>query len=358
MVKMTELLSDQVKFLNPQYLDLIYIFVIISFLGLTVLIVSYLNRVRKSIGSRHSIVRKLKFWSFVSLATISAIIALSRPYLPKGSVEIKKGDIEVVVLLDNSASMWVKDILPSRIDIATREITNLYSYGVLREGDRAALVLFGMSSTKRLRLSRDLDLFAREVSRIGRPKSLTGSISSWGSDVPLVLEDTYSFLDKQDSGGRPSWRPIQKSNRIVLLFGDGDYQLDDKERIAKALAEFKTRGLKIFTIGIGSKKTTRLDSVLNDYNKGVEYDQKLADDIKDQVTSLNPVTLDLLARNTGGRMMTIEDEGANAEQFLADAINTHRSSTIGAEYADVRVEFWHEFIYLALIFFVLGIMFL
>lgn len=344
------------KFINPQYFDLFYVVYVLILLAFFIGGVSYLNRVKRSVGSRHCLTGKIRFWIFMILGLSASVFALTRPYLPSGSAQLRKGSVEVVVILDNSASMWARDIIPSRIDIATREITNAYSRGFIRKGDKTALVLFGSTTIKRLKLSVDIERFAQEVSKVGRPITLMGSYSPWGSNVSTVLEETLRFLDRQDgySDKQTNWRPSKKLNRIILFFGDGDYEFNDKKRIEKSVAEFNKRGLKIFSVGIGTRNPTRLDSVLNGYVEGVDYDRKTLEDIKDLKTSLNITTLDFLARSTGGQMMTIENEEGSSEEFLANAINSNRDSSLGFESVDSKKEFWPEFLELALLLFIAG----
>ena len=66
-------------------------------------------------------------------------VAAARPFWVYGGSSFKRGDVDVVVAIDASASMWVKDLGPSRLDLAVREALGLYTQDILTPGDRTAL---------------------------------------------------------------------------------------------------------------------------------------------------------------------------------------------------------------------------
>ena len=161
-------LRNSIQFIDPQYLVLLKIVYGLAILWVIILLIWRRNLPKQTVGSSYPFMsRMLKFCLYLMVTLCLSVVALSRPYLPKGGVQFKRGAIEIICIVDDSASMWVKDILPSRIEIAVRELTNVYSSEVIKEGDRAALVVFGRSSRKKLRLSRDLSRFVNEVAQIG-----------------------------------------------------------------------------------------------------------------------------------------------------------------------------------------------
>ncbi len=291
-------LYPNLHFGSPEYFALFQLVYFLLAFWIIILAIRYRNQAKKTIGSRHPFMgRTLKLCLVIIIAVIPlSIIALAEPYLPKKTVQSKKGSIDIICMVDDSISMWSKDVAPSRLGVAVREIENAQARSDIKEGDRVALILFGKTSLKKLRLSVDLNRFTDEISRIAQPKTLIGDEHPFGSDIPRALTDVYQFLDSQDRraaylkqyGNEPpldmdwkkfKWQPSQSSNRIVLFFGDGDYRFDEhgedeKKKLNDGLVEFKRRGLKIYSVGIGSRTGAKLVDILKDYKKGVDYSEK------------------------------------------------------------------------------------
>lgn len=352
------------QFINPEYLKLLFVVYLLAGLWVITFGIRFKNRAKRSVGSHHSLIgRMLRFCLVVIVFVLPfSILALARPYLSKGAVRFKTGTVEVVFIVDDSSSMWAKDVTLSRIDIAVREIARVYSQEAIKEGDRAALVLFGKTSLKKLRLSRDLDRFINEVSKISQPVRLIGDDHYFGSDIPLALEDTYKFLDRQDNSKQDkNWRPVQRSNRIILFFGDGDYHfkeysLEDRKRLNIALLEFRRRGLKIFSVGIGTRHGVPLTTVLDNYKKGEGYNDQTVAELKEQgITRLDTTTLNLLSIQTGGSVATVENVAGSVEGFLKNVINDNRNSSLEVASEPEKKELWREFLYAAVIFILLAI---
>lgn len=352
---------------DPAYLVLFILIYSLMFVWTVVAVARYINRLRKkTIGSHHPLIGRMVRFCLVMIVIVMPlmIIALARPYLPKGGSNLKKGSVEVVFIVDNSSSMWVRDLHPSRISKVTAEIFKLHSLGTIRDGDRVSLVVFGKSSMKKVRLTKDLERFANEIQRIGKPESLIGDDFPWGSDVNLVLEDTYRFLDRQDNPNKnANWRPRRKTNRIILFFSDGDYGFkdyseDDKKRMYNTLNQLNLRGLKIFSVGVGTKRGVRLDSVLWDYKKDYGYNQQLELELKEQgITRLDLGVLNLLSARTGGKVTTIESNASSAQGFLQSAISSNRSMALEVNKDIEKQELWREFLYAALFIFALAVIF-
>lgn len=365
-----------IQFVSPEYFILFNFVYALLAVWFIVFAARWKNRTKRTVGSRHLLIgRMLKFNLAVIVAVLPlSILALSRPYLPESALQLKEGVVEIVFVVDDSVSMWAKDIAPSRLGVAAREIARVHAKKILREGDKVSLVLFGKTSLKKLRLSTDLDRFYREILKIGQPASLIGDDHPWDSDIPLVLTDTYNFLDMQDRrlayrtrfGENPpldfdwekfSWQPDKKSNRIVLFFGDGDYRFDrysseKTEQLNAALEEFRRRGLSIYTIGVGTRQGFPVYKILDDYRKGFDYIEAIVVDLKEEgMTQLDTATLNFLSSQTGGSPTVVENSAESAEKFMRAAVNTHRDLSVTIESEPKKQEFWRELLGAALLTF-------
>ena len=335
------------------------------------------RRPKKTYGSRYPFFGSFVGWSFLTVCLACLIIVLAKPFLAAGNVIVERGNVEVIFIVDYSSSMLLKDTGMARIDIASREMTKLLSFGILRKGDKAALFVLGLKGMRYLPLTSDLDNFGEEVSKLGLPANLMGSNIYWGSDIGATLEKVYTSLDRQDAFFKfkgkdppPSWRPEIKQNRLVVFIGDGDYfnyendekeiEEDDKKYFESGLNEFRKRGLKIYPIGIGTRAGAKVIDILKDYKVESEYDSKLVEDLEGQYSRLSAYSLEYMRNATGAeKLFLMENSDADASDFLRTVINNpiYRSISVEPGINQEKQELWLYFTFLALGFMGLAIKF-
>lgn len=364
---------QNIKFAEPVKLQLLAVPLAFFILSIILWLFWLYRRPNKTYGSSYPILGRFKFWIANILFLALLIGVWARPYINKGSLIVKRGNAEVIFLVDYSASMLLKDTGISRIDIASRELLKLPALQILKEGDRAALYILGLQGVRFLPLTSDLSSFVSEVSKLGIPDNLLASNIYWGSDIGSALERVYTSLDRQDAfvtfkGKNPSpgWRPEIKSNRLVVFIGDGDYfnyddpkekefEKEDKEHFEAGLNEFRKRGLKIYPIGIGTRSGGKVISILDNFKRESEYDPKLEEDLKGQESRLNAYHLEYMRNATGAdRLFLIENLNADASSFLKTVIDGHRNISIDPGITPERQEVWKYFAILALGVFILG----
>src|SRR3989338_2014670 len=364
-------IKNSVLFASPEYLYWGLAFFLIS-VSVIIFILGKLNSLELSYGSKRPLVGEIKFFGFFAvLVFIFSMIALARPYVEHVAPPlIKRGDVEIIFVVDNSGSMLVKDLGVSggqrlaRIDAAAREIFKLYSGGVIKEGDKIGAFVFGLTTRLKVYPTRDMQRFMNEISKLGSPEYLSGDASFWGSNLALVLESVYQGLDLYYRGENENknWTPKPKANRLVIFFSDGDFdflnpasnlqEIEERKayqgRLVSALLEFRKRKLKIYSIGIGSRKETDLDTILRDYKKG-DYGEKLEEEIKDLKTRLRLDGLEMIAGQTGGKtpIPTIQNAASGVTDILAKIIDSYRSMSIETPKEKERQELWQYALYIA-----------
>ena len=276
------------------------------------------------------------FWFLLVLSLVLVAAAAARPFWIYGASSFKRGDVDVAIAIDVSASMWVKDLGGlSRLDVAIREVLNLYTQEILTPGDRVALFVFGTTAVRKVHLSSDAERFINQVARVAPPSALSGDAFPWDSDIAAAFEHVYSSIDNQDrfEAGEEDWAPRRRSDRMVILLTDGDFVGDREQtsRLDQSLAEFQRRGLVVYPIGVGSPVGTDLDSVLLDYVPGIDYDETLVADLEGIRTRLETEGLLMLEQRTGGRSFQIDSAGISAAPFLRNAVNSHRAISFSAD---------------------------
>ena len=189
---------NNLYFAEPDKLQLLWVVAAMFLSGIIVWLFKLYNRPARTYGSRYPFLGTIKFLFALMLTLFLCIVAYAQPFLAKGSVVIKRGSVEVAFIVDYSASMFLKDTGRARIDIAGREIMKTVSGEIIKEGDRAAIFIFGKIASPRIFLTRDLSNFANEADKIGRPDTLLYNDLYWGSAVGTTFQRVYQSLDRQD----------------------------------------------------------------------------------------------------------------------------------------------------------------
>tara|TARA_B110000263_G_scaffold215310_1_gene200227 strand:+ start:1816 stop:2904 length:1089 start_codon:yes stop_codon:yes gene_type:complete len=357
----TSLFRDSVEFSNPEYLAIVPIAGLILVFGLIVFAFRLVLRPARTEGSRYPVFGHIKFWFFAIAALTLVAVAAARPFWVYGGSSFKRGDVDVIVAIDASASMWVKDLGPSRLELGVREALGLYTQDILTPGDRTALFVWGTTALRRAHLSANAERFIEEVGRIGPPPSLTGDAFPWDSDIATAFEAIYLSLDNQDrfESGDDGWLPEERNDRLVLLFTDGDFLIDaeQRSRLDVALAEFRQRGLVIYPVGIGSRTGANVDSVLLDYVRGVDYDETLEADLEGQRTRLGVDGIGMLEQRTSGRSFLLDSTQLSSATFLGNVVDNHRSISFQLIPSEDKQEVWQWVVMLAIFLFVLAMLF-
>ena len=352
--------EDSLEFASPEYLMVVPLAALLLLLGGLIFLFRLGLRPAKTHGSSYPLLGHIKFWFLAILALVAVGTAAARPFWVYGGRSFKRGDVDVAIVVDGSASMWIEDLGPSRLDLAIRETLNLYTQEILTSGDRAALFVFGTTAVRKAHLSSDADRFVEQIGRIVQPVTLSGDAFPWDSDIASAFEHVYQSLDNQDrfEAGDEGWAPGRRSDRLVLLFTDGDFitDADQASRLDVALSEFQRRGLSVYPIGIGARTATDLDVVLQKYVRGIDYDEALAAELDGQRTRLDTDGLLMLEQRTGGRSFVIESSGVSSDQFLRNVVQSHRSISFQLVPAEDKQEIWQWVLVFAIGIFVLAIL--
>jgi Ca-activated chloride channel family protein len=186
-------------------------------------------------ASEVSLTRKGTRAVLVVLALALAAVALARPQAGGRARLTKEPGLDMVVALDFSRSMLAKDVYPSRLERAKRELEQLMD-GLA--GDRIGLVAFA-GETLSYPPTTDyaaVKLFWRDLNPWDMPVG--------GTAIGQALHASLDLLTRLRAHGGPS------RAQVILLLTDGEDT--DSEPLAMA-DEASKLGVKVFTVGIGSR---------------------------------------------------------------------------------------------------------
>ncbi|MCC6235365.1 MAG: VWA domain-containing protein, partial [Verrucomicrobiales bacterium] len=225
------------------------------------------------------------------LGTVFLMLALARPRLGATSIEVTQRGLDILVALDTSKSMLAEDAGPGISRLRRAKLAAL-DLARLARTDRVGLIAFAGTAFLQCPLTIDDDAFRQSVEAL---------------DVDIIPEGGTSF--------GPAIRTALEAHaaesrnvRVLVLFTDGE----DHESSALAEAEAaKEKGLRIFTVGVG---TTRGEIIrIRDSQGNPAY---LKDSKGNVVKSaLNESLLTEISQRTGGFYLPLQGPQVIEELF-------------------------------------------
>ena len=155
--------------------------------------------------------------------------ALARPQYGNRWVEVKHKGIDILIGVDVSKSMLVRDISPNRLERAKLAIRDFV--GRL-EGDRVGLLPFAGTGFLMCPLTTDYDAFNASLDALD-----VNTIPKGGTNIGAAIRDAETVLANE------------ANHKILILVTDGEDLSDDA---LKAAEEAKKQKMTIFTLGVGT----------------------------------------------------------------------------------------------------------
>jgi Ca-activated chloride channel homolog len=197
-------------------------------------------------------------------------LALAGPMWGFHWEEVRREGVDLVVALDTSKSMLASDVAPNRLARAKLAVQDLLAE---LQGDRIGLVAFAGSAFVQCPLTLDRNAFRESLDAVE-----VGLIPRGGTNLTAAIDSSLEAFE-----GR------QGSHQAVVLITDGE---DHEGKIEDAIKHATERGVKVFTVGIGTAEGELIPTEGGTFLK----------DRKGQVVKsrLDEETLKKLALDTGG----------------------------------------------------------
>jgi Ca-activated chloride channel family protein len=241
-----------------------------------------------------SVPRKVLRAMLLILALGLLLLALGRPQAGGRAKLEKQRGLDLVVALDFSKSMLARDMYPSRLERAKRELERLLDR---LGGDRVGLVAFA-GVTMSYPPTTDyaaVKLFWRDLN--------PGDLPVGGTAIGPALKTGISQLVALRRAGG------EARSQVILLLTDGEDNESEPQAVAEEAAKL---GIKIYAVGIGSR-SGELVPEINEEGQTVGY---VKDSNGQYVTSrLAEDMLARLASTTGGEYLR-----ADAKRFGVEAV--------------------------------------
>jgi Ca-activated chloride channel family protein len=215
------------------------------------------------------------------LALILMIASLARPQWGTRRMVVNTSGINIILAIDLSKSMEALDFkqggnIINRLEAVKSVVRDFVRH---RDGDRIGMVVFGSAAYTQLPLTRDYNTIATMLEHL--------QIGAAGRSTAIGDAIGISLKRLED---------IESKSNIIILLTDGRSNSGEFEpRTTAAIA--KEKGVKIYTIGVGSKG--RAPFPVDDPVFGRRFVYQRVD--------IDEPTLKAVARQTGGKYFRAQD---------------------------------------------------
>ncbi len=254
------------------------------------------------------------------VAIAAAFVALARPQWGRGTRLIPATNLDVVIVLDYSKSMYARDVAPSRIARAKAEIARL-----VRElpGARFGAVAFAGEP-----LSFPLTSDSAAIAQFFRQLE-PNDMPIGGTAIARALERARELLARD---------PRSKDHvRVIVLVTDGEDLEGDPVAVAKQAADEKTR---IDVVQIGGRAPEPIPEVGADgKSQGVRTDER-GRPLTTELSAEGEAQLADIAKTTGGAIVRaergetgIDDVARGLKRMMKEELAERVETAFDEEYA-------------------------
>ena len=253
---------------------------------------------------------------FYALSITLVLVALARPQKTTEQVEQYAEGIDIMLILDTSGSMELKDFKPNRLEAAKKVALNFING---RFQDRIGVVVFAGDAYSLAPLTTDYDLLRSNLETVK-----LGMIPNDGTAIGSALAVAVNRM-----------RDSKAKSKVAILISDGENTAGNLDpSIAARLAQ--AFGIKLYTIGIGEDGT-------------VPYGTDPFGNTTYVETRLDESTLREIAELGGGKFYRAENQNALREIF--STINKYEKVAIKENRYHNTQEFYPVYLRFAILFF-------
>lgn len=234
---------------------------------------------------------------FRLLALSCLIVALARPQKRNDQERTDGEGIDIVLCMDVSGSMGSRDILPSRMEVA-KEVAEDFVRS--RPVDRIGLVIFSGESFTQCPITTDRNTLITQIQTLESRKYL--------ADGTVIGEGLATAVDRLSKS--------EATSKIIILLTDGKEDPPETRLIdpLTALDIAKSKGVKVYTIGMSAAPSTIVENTGNKNKKNPAAD------------FLDEALLGKIANETGGKYFRARDK--EGLKFIYNQIDKLEKSKI------------------------------
>jgi len=261
----------------------------------------------------------------VLLVLASLVIALVNPKMGTKMETVKREGVDIVFAIDVSKSMDAEDIAPNRLEKSKQLVSQILT---TLGSDRVGIIAYAGGAYPQLPITTDFS-----AAKMFLQALKTDMISSQGTAISDAIELATTYYDDD-----------QQTNRVLFIMSDGEDHEGNVEDIAEQAAE---KGIRIFTIGVGTEKggpiPIKRNGVIQNYKKDRQGETV--------ITKLNPATLEEIANVTDGSYIDGNVTSEVVNNVTEELQNIEKTEFEDKQFADFKSHFqWFLGLSLALLF--------
>jgi Ca-activated chloride channel family protein len=235
----------------------------------------------------------LPFWLCLILSSAVLIVALARPHGP--AVAVRSGGVDLVILQDGSASMYVKDVAGDRWKRSI-QFLRILGDSLSWNSDRIAMALFAHIAAPQIRLTKD-------------PNTFFFFIDHLDATSPFRIEDETTWDTNSEQGIYWGIRLIERDEELhgkspnakaFVMVSDGETWSGE---VANSLKRAQDAGIPLFVVGVGTLGGGRLPD-FKDQDGNVVHDPEVP-----TISRLDRASLQKLAQAGGGQYFELDRDG-------------------------------------------------
>ena len=254
------------------------------------------------------------------LALAAAFFALARPQFGRGVKHVPATNLDVVIVLDYSKSMYARDVVPSRISRAKAEVARL-----IRElrGARFGAITFAGEP-----MSFPMTSDGAAIAQFFRGLE-PNDMPVGGTATSRALERARELLERD---------PKSKEHvRIIVLVTDGEDTEGDPTKVANELA---AEGTRVDVVQIGTRAPEPIPNVGADGRVlGIRQDEN-GKPLMTQLSTEAEAELAKIAEITHGKLVTgtkgetgIDDVTRDLKRLMTQELSERVETVFAEEYA-------------------------
>ncbi|MDA9110544.1 VWA domain-containing protein, partial [bacterium] len=221
--------------------------------------------------------------AFFFAGIIFLLLSLAGPQWGFSKRTVSPKGIDILIAVDLSKSMLARDVRPNRLERVKLTLSNLLDKV---KGDRLGLIAFSGSAFLQCPLTLDHQAFVKTLDELK-----VGLIPRPGTNLARPIQEAERSFSKDDT------------DKFLVLISDGEDLEGQGLMQAKETAK---KGIRIFTIGIGSNEGARIPTDPLNQSPQKFLKDRAGTEI---LTKLDANALGDIARSTGGQYLPIGPTG-------------------------------------------------
>ncbi|MCC7012203.1 MAG: VWA domain-containing protein [Planctomycetes bacterium] len=230
-----------------------------------------------------------------ALALCFLAFAVTGPVRGYTEKSVARKGLDLVVCIDTSRSMLVRDLRPDRLTRAKREVAGLIER---MKGDRLALVAFAGEARDVAPLTHDRTTLRALLERVTTEENTKG-----GTDLGVALSHALESFDGQAA-----------AYEAVVILTDGEDLEGRGLEVARTAAE---RGVRVYIVGMATEGGGKIPQAAGDGRESFVVDETG----REVISTLNEASLVEIAKLTGGEYIAAAKSAVPLEELYLRRIN-------------------------------------